>query len=96
MLPRDCPAFDVPYMAAVDHVRSRLQCHGAAEYRSIRNKVLACRKCNGERDWDYWINERPWMDSLERPNLSLRRWYAPVDDCLDLVMAPPSYYHLAS
>lgn len=50
-----------PLMATLDHVKSRLQCTAKAEYRSANNKVLACSKCNAERDRKFWIDEKPWQ-----------------------------------
>lgn len=40
-----------PWMATLDHIKSRLQCATKEEYRSGKNKVLACLKCNKERDY---------------------------------------------
>lgn len=81
-----------PDLATLDHVKSRLQCSSKEEYRSGNNHVIACLKCNGERDRELHLKERPWEAEARKFAHSLRVWNAPegVD-----VFAKPSWEMLA-
>lgn len=39
-----------PKLATCDHIRSKQECLTKKEYKSARNKTLACFKCNQERN----------------------------------------------
>lgn len=67
-----------PRMATLDHIKSRLQCTTKQEYRSGNNKVLACLKCNAERDRKFWLEEKPWIAEAEKHKFQRRIVHVPV------------------
>ena len=83
MLP---PTQNDPNMATIDHIKNRVQCGTREEYRAGKNMVLACSRCNLQRDQAYWREQAPVH----------ARKYRNVDaglpqDCWALVTSAPSW-----
>jgi hypothetical protein len=79
-----------PDLATLDHIKNRLQCSSAKEYRSGNNHVLACQKCNQERDREFHLTEQPHLSAPYKHRHSRRTWI-PREDCTEMVMRKPSW-----
>jgi hypothetical protein len=72
-------------MATVDHIKNRVQCGTKEEYRSGNNMVLACSRCNLQRDLAYWRSVALHSRKYRTIDTGLPK------DCWALVTSAPSW-----
>ena len=89
--PLDVHPLNTPNMATLDHIKNRMQCASTKEHRRETNKVLACLKCNQDRDREWHLSQRPWINEAEKHKHSRRVDSVYAENCTALVMQPPSW-----
>jgi hypothetical protein len=67
---KTCLSGLLPLSATVDHVKCKQQCLTRKEYNAVKNKVLACHRCNGQRNDDFLKTDEAkikptWMTSRQ-------------------------------